>query len=178
MSIRGENLALVRLTIDLGDAYLAMVDEFEAAGEEYPFNNVELARRDFAAFVRELKDEQAGVGLPPGIVAQTTYVLVRNGTTVLGEFRFRPTVPAPYYNNNGHVGYNVRPAERRKGYASHALLLLIDKGRALRLAGLMVPIAAENTASIRTVGKHGATLSRQDTDPESGAVTSWYWIQL
>jgi predicted acetyltransferase len=74
------------------------------------YNNVPLAWSDFAAFVRELEDEKRGIGLPPGIVSQTTYALVRDGERVLGEFRFRPNVPPPYFNNNGHVGYNVWPS--------------------------------------------------------------------
>jgi predicted acetyltransferase len=171
-------LTLQELTEDLGTSYVEMVDEFEGAGEQYVYNNVPLARSDFAAFVRELEDEKQGIGLPPGIVRQTTYVLVRDGGRVLGEFRFRPTVPPPYFNNNGHVGYNVRPSERRKGYASHVLGLLCDKARDLGLEGLMIPIGGENTGSIRTVRKCGGRLARQEIDPASGEVTSWYWIQL
>ena len=48
---QSDDLCLVKPTIALADEYLAMVDEFVAVGEGYPFNNVELARQDFAAFV-------------------------------------------------------------------------------------------------------------------------------
>lgn len=173
-----EVLTLEELTEDLGPSYMQMVDEFEATSSEYPYNNVPLARSDFAAFVRELEDEKQGIGLPPGIEAQTTYVLVRNGEIVLGEFRFRPTVPPPYLSNNGHVGYNVRPSERRKGYAARGLMLVLNKARELGLEGLMIPINSENIGSIRTTEKNGGILWHQDPPSELGEITSWYWVKL
>jgi predicted acetyltransferase len=105
-------------------------------------------------------------------------VLIRNGKTVLGEFRFRPTVPPPYLSNNGHVGYNVRPSERRQGYASRGLALVLAKARELGLEGLMIPINSVNVGSIRTTEKNGGVLARQDVGPGPDEVTSWYWIKL
>ncbi len=133
-------LTLKELAEGLGESYVEMVDEFEAVDEGYPNNNVPLARSDFAAFVRELEEEKEGIDLPPGVVAQTTYVLVRDGGTALGEFRLRPSVPAPYFSNNGHVGYNVRPSERRKGYATRGLALVLDEARERGLDILMIPV--------------------------------------
>ena len=52
-----ERLELVKPAVEHGPAYLAMVADFEQAGEEYNFNNVDLAREDFAQFVRELEEE-------------------------------------------------------------------------------------------------------------------------
>ena len=169
-------LTLEELTVGLVESYVAMVDEFEAAGEGYPYNNIPLARSDFAAFVRELEEEKEGIGLPPGVVPQITYALVRDGGTVLGEFRFRPTVPASYFSDSGHIGYNIRPSERRKGYATRGLALLLDKARGLGLETLMLPVVGENLGSVRAIEKNGGALERRDADPESGEVTSWYRI--
>lgn len=67
MGIVGEDLSLIRLTTELGDAYLAMVDEFEAVGEGYPYNNVALARRrrGYASYMLgRVLDEARALGLP------------------------------------------------------------------------------------------------------------------
>ncbi|MDQ3327141.1 MAG: GNAT family N-acetyltransferase [Chloroflexota bacterium] len=173
-----ESLGLKELTEGLRQSYIDMVDEFYAVGEGYPYNNVPLAPSDFAAFVRELEDEKAGIGLPPGIVPQTTYLLVRHRERVLGEFRFRPTVPPPYLSNSGHVGYNVRPSERCKGYATKGLALIVERARALGLEGLMLPVEGENPGSVRVIEKNGGVLVRRDADPDTGEVTSLYWIAV
>lgn len=174
----GGALSLEELSEGLGRSYLQMVDEFEAVGEGYPYTNIPLARSDFVAFVRELEEEKEGVDLPPGVVPQTTYVLVRDGETVLGEFRFRPTLPPPYLSNSGHVGYNVRPSERRKGYATRGLALVLEKAKEQGLEVLMLPVVGENQGSMRAIRKNGGVLVRTDADPETGELASWYRLEI
>lgn len=178
MSIADESLSLVRLSTGLGDAYLAMVDEFEAIGEGYPYNNIALARRDFPAFVRELEDEERGIGLPPGIAPQTTYVLVQGGRTVLGEIRFRPQTTPPFGVGRDHIGYNVRPSRRRRGYASRMLRQVLREARSLGLPGVALTVEGKNPGSVRTIEKHAGQLERQTRDPEGGTIVSQYWVAL
>ncbi len=115
-------------------------------GEGYPFNNVELARQDFAAFVQELEDEAAGIVLPPGIPPQQTYFSVKDGTTVVGKVRFRPRLEPPFERYNGHIGYTIRPSQRRKGYATRQLALVLHEARKAGLDGVMIPIEGEIVA--------------------------------
>lgn len=178
MSHPDERLELKRLSVDLGPAYLAMVDEYAAASGRYPHNNADLAREDFDAFVRELDDEARGIALPPGIAPQQTFVLVKDGTTVLGEIRFRPTIPPPYESDNGHIGYNIRPSARGHGYATRQLALMLDEARCAGLAGVMLPVEGENPASVRVIEKNGGRLERETTDPDSGEAVRHFWIAL
>jgi predicted acetyltransferase len=172
--LQGEHLELVRLRPELRDAYLAMVDEFEATGEGYPYNNIPLAREDFAAYVRELEDEEQGIGVPPGISRQTTYVLVRDGNTVVGEIRFRP-VMMPGRDN---IGYNVRPSARRRGYASFMLGQVLTTARGLGLTEVLFSVGGENFASQRLIAKHGGIRAQQSIDPSSGTLVLTYSISL
>lgn len=169
---------LVEVTNDLAAAYLDMVNEFEVAGEGYPFNDAALAHRDFAAFVDDLRNESRGIGLPPGVVPQTTYVLLDTMGRALGELRLRPRLTLPFERHNGHIGYNVRPRERGKGYATRMLTLALDKARDLDVERLMLTVADENLASIRVVEKNGGILERSGVIQGDGARVSVYWIAL
>jgi predicted acetyltransferase len=169
--------ALVEVTSDLAESYLAMVAEFEAAGEGYPFNDAELAQRDFAAFANDLRNESLGIGLPPGIVPQTTYVLLDRAGQALGELRFRPRLTPPFEQHNGHIGYNVRPRQRGHGVATRMLALALGHARALRLEALMLPVEGENPASARVIEKNGGVLERHYLD-DSGTPVAIYWITL
>lgn len=169
---------LREITPDLATAYLDMVDEFEAAGEGYGWNDAELARRDFAAFVIDLRNESLGIGLPPGIVPQTTYVLVDREGRALGEIRLRPHLTPPFELHNGHIGYNVCPGQRSKGYATRMLALALDKARALSLERVMLPVEGENLASMRVITKNGGMLERVGAVQGSGEAVSIYWIAL
>ncbi len=169
---------LTRLAPAHRDAYLAMVDEFEAAGEGYPYNNIPLARSDFDAYVRELDDEEQGIGLPPGIVPQTTYVLLRDGTTIVGEIRFRPTTAPPFGPGHDHIGYNVRPSERRRGYASAMLSAVLDEARARGVGGVSLVVGGNNPGSVRTITKQGGVLSHRTVNAEEETTEAIYWIAL
>ncbi|HEY7339530.1 MAG TPA: GNAT family N-acetyltransferase [Ktedonobacterales bacterium] len=170
--------ALSEITPELAAAYLDMVNEFEAAGEGYGWNDIELARRDFAAFVNDLRNEALGIGLPPDIVPQTTYVLIDREGRALGEIRFRPRLTPPFEQHNGHIGYNVRPSQRSKGYATRMLALVIEKARALGLERVMLPVRDDNLASKRVIEKNGGVMERTGVELDSGEIVSLYWITL
>ncbi|SRR5581483_68439 len=192
-------LELMKPAVEHGPEYLAMVDEGIEIGEGYPFNDVELARNDFAAFVQELEEEARGIGLPPGIPAQQTYLLVKDGRMVVGEIRFRPYIQPPYERYSGHVGYNIRPSQRGKGYATRQLALVLDEARNLGLSGVSLTIDSNSMdpeASIRVIEKNGGRLLRNIDNPlkvcvleedgelvtreveETGERVSLYWIDL
>lgn len=166
-----ENLELVKPAVEHGPAYLDMLKEHFQVGERYGYNNTELARADFAQFVHELEEEAAGIGLPPEIPAQQTYLLFKDGTTVLGEIRLRPGLMPPYERWNGHVAYNIRPLQRGKGYATRQLALLLEETRTLGLAGISLTIDGENPASVRVIEKNGGKLLRVIEDPIQARVT-------
>ncbi len=170
--------ALSEITPELAAAYLDMVNEFEAAGEGYGWNDIELARRDFAAFVDDLRNESLGIGLPPDIVPQTTYVLLDRGGRALGEIRFRPHLTPPFEQHNGHIGYNVRPRQRGKGYATRMLALVLAKARALGLERVMLPVRDDNLASMAVIAKNGGVLERTGAELNPGEIVSIYWITL
>ena len=170
--------ALSEITPELAAAYLNMVDEFEAAGEGYGWNDVELARRDFAAFVDDLRNESLGIGLPPDIVPQTTYVLLDPEGRALGEIRFRPHLTPPLERHNGHIGYNVRPSQRGNGYATRMLALVLEKARALGLERVMLPVRDENLASVRVIVNNGGVMERSGVALDAGEIVSLYWITL
>ena len=172
-----EGLLLAEPTIALAESYCAMVREFLETDEGW-FNNVSLALEDFAAFVRELEDEAAGIGLPPDVVPQQTYWLVQDGATVLGEIRLRPHLTEPFEQHHGHIGYNVRPAKRGRGYATRMLALVLEKAREQGLRRVMLTIEGKNPASARVIEKNGGVLEWQREATESGESLACYWIDL
>lgn len=175
---QSEVVTLVKPTVELANAYNAMVEDSIINGEGYPYNNIALARNDFGAFVRELDEEAHGIGLPPGIAPQETYLLWRDDGVVLGEIRFRPSLTPPYEQHNGHIGYNIRPSERGKGYATKQLGLLLEIARTAGLIGVMLTIEGKNPASARVIEAHGGKPIRQITAPDSPTPVICYWIDL
>lgn len=172
-----EGLGLVKPSLAFEAEYTTMVREFLATGEPW-FNNFPLALEDFSAFVQELQDEAQGIALPPGVVPQQTYWLANEEDTLLGEIRLRPHLTPPFEQHNGHIGYNIRPSQRNKGYATCQLALVLDEARQLGLSRVMLTIDGDNPASVRVIEKNGGRLDWQRVEPETGETLSCYWIEL
>jgi predicted acetyltransferase len=73
-------------------------------------------------------------------------------------FRWQPgTTELPPYCL-GHVGYSVVPWKRQRGYATHALQLLLPHARAEGLAYIELTTDVDNRASRRVIEANGGTL--------------------
>ena len=170
-------LTLVKPSATFQKQYCAMVQEFMQTDEGW-FNNFPLALEDFASYVHELEDEAQGINLPPGVVLQETYWLVRDGKHVLGEIRLRPHLTPPFEQHNGHIGYNIRPSERRKGYATCQLALMLDEVRRRNISHVMLTVDGDNPASVRAIEKNGGKLDWQRFSSEKDETISCYWINV
>lgn len=172
-----DDLKLVDPTTKLKASYLAMVAEFRAAGETYHENEWALAICDFGTLVDRLKESARGVDLPDGAVPQNTFWLVR-GATILGYSRFRRRLVPHLEHEGGHIGYIIRPSERRKGYATRLLALTLDKARAQGLPRALVTCDVTNVASNRVIRTNAGQLEDTRISVRTGKPVNRYWIDL
>ena len=56
---------------------------------------------------------------------------------------------------SGHIGYSVRPSERRKGYATRILKFAVDYCRTLGIKDINISCMTDNEASRRTILANG-----------------------
>jgi predicted acetyltransferase len=181
--VDGERLGLAAPATRWEAAYLAFLDDFAAAGEPRipAASGMELARSDFAAFVQRLQDDERGVSLKPGIVASSAYWLLRrdpNGVTVLGVSALRHALTPALEDAGGHIGYSIRPAERRRGYGTRILGLTLPHARALGLDRVLVTCDTDNTGSARIIEKNGGALASEGYSALVETRVSRYWITL
>ena len=134
---------------------------------------------DFAAHVQRLRDQSRGIGLPEGHVPGSTYWLVRDGDGVmLGISNLRHRLTPKLEDHGGHIGYGIRPSERRKGYGTLILKLTMEKARALGLTRVLITCDPENVGSARIIQKNGGVLESESWSEQAKRVTSRYWIEL
>lgn len=81
-------------------------------------------------------------------------------------------------NYAGHIGYTVRPTERKKGYASQMLKQALEYCKEkLKLDKVMIGCDKENVGSRKTILNAGGVLEREYT-LEDGENVQIYWIKL
>lgn len=153
-----EDLQLLKPTEWLREAYLAMVEEYLASGEEHYSQLRELSVRDFGGMLRRWRDAALGVDLGPDDIQQQVLWLVRNGREVLGTVYLRPEADPERQRKTGHVGYYIRPGQRGKGYGTAMLRLAVEMLRTAGVQSVAVLCDKDNEASKRVAEKNGGRL--------------------
>ncbi|MBP0448760.1 GNAT family N-acetyltransferase [Kitasatospora sp. RG8] len=107
--------------------------------------------------------------------ARCTYRWIVEGDEVLGGIALRhgngDRVP-----EFGHIGYGIRPSARRRGLATWALGRMLEEARGLGLDRVLLTCAVGNTASARTITRHGGVFEGI-RETRFGAVRR-YWIEV
>lgn len=74
----------------------------------------------------------------------------------------------------GHIGYGIRPSERRKGYATVLLNLALIKARELGIQRALVTCDRDNIGSAKTIMNNGGVLDSEDE--VDGTIIQRYWV--
>ena len=163
---------LVRLTEAHREAFLAMAEDWRLSGDDRFADG----RLDFTSYVRRLDDHEKGIGLPKDFVPATTFWLV-DGDRIIGRSSIRHSLTPNLEREGGHVGYDIRPSERRKGYGTLILALTLPRASALGLHRVLVTCDEDNHASMRIIEKNGGVAS-ESALAESGKKKRRYWIAV
>jgi len=132
----------------------------------------------YDGWLDHLKTNSNEKTVKPGWVTSSTFLGVRESDgRIVGLIDIRHTLNDFLRNYGGHIGYGVRPSERRKGYATQMLRLALDYCRTLGLDRVMLACDKNNPASRLTIEKCGGILERefQHTD---GMTVQIFWITL
>jgi len=79
---------------------------------------------------------------------------------------------------SGHIGYSVRPRERRKGYATEMLRLALEFCRELGLKRVLMTCWPYNEGSKRAILNNGGIFESRRYEPYENDMFDRYWIEL
>ena len=112
------------------------------------------------------------------------YLAVRiSDNRVVGIIDFRHRLSEFLLNFGGNIGYSIRPADRRNGYATEMLGLLLEKCREFGAEKVLITCDKDNIASAKTIIRNGGVLENEVEDTvgliKSGdGIIQRYWINL
>lgn len=168
---------LIQPRLDLETEFMAMVEEFRAAGETRFDTETGLDKNDFPAYVRFLENGARGIA-PGGLVPWSAYWLMdHNSQTLVGVSSLRHTLSPFLKYRGGHVGYAIRPSQRRRGYGTLILKLTLEKAKQRGLERVLVVCHTENIASVHVIEQNGGKIENE-VIPEGEKPISRYWINL
>lgn len=130
-------------------------------------------------WLRSIRADMDPVTVPEGRVQATQFLALRGSDgRLVGMLQVRHYFNEYLEKYAGHIGYSVRPSERRKGYAKEMLRLALPYCREIGLDRVLIACEPDNPASRRTILANGGVYESTVHEPKENIDLERYWITL
>ncbi|MDP4088495.1 MAG: GNAT family N-acetyltransferase [Bacillota bacterium] len=117
--------------------------------------------------------------IPEGRVPANTYFFIRvSDDKIIGMINIRHKLNEFLFNEGGHIGYSIRPTERKKGYATTMLKLGLQRCRELNIDKVLISCDKTNIASAKVIQNNNGILENEVYSETFSEVIQRYWISL
>lgn len=176
-----DHILLVRPTKEHKEELIKYKEEFFSNGEIIIHACSRWDKMDnYEEWLKDLESHAKFETITDNWTVHTNFLGVRESDNkIVGMIDIRHKLTNEFLRNYaGHIGYAVRPTERKKGYATQMLNQALDFCKnELKLDKVMISCAKENPGSRNTILKAGGILEKEYT-AEDGENVQVYWIKL
>lgn len=156
--------------------------EFQNANDEIPFEGVsdlkKVIEKSFEDYYENLEVKKHIEDIYPEYVNQTTYVLTDDNNHIYGVVNLRHEIRGDLINRGGHIGYGIRPSERRKGYATIQLSKVLEKAKEMGINKVLLTCRKANIGSKKTIEKCGGIYENEVFVESNNSINLRYWINI
>ena len=173
-------LYLVKPDLTYFERYNDMMEEWNKSNTQVapwfldkPFDCIE----DFAVFIKMLDDYEHATNVDKRFCSTTSYFVIDENDRLIGATSLRHYLTVEGYNTWGHIGYGVRPSERRKGYATCMLKMMLEEAKQRKIYKVLIGCHTSNVGSTRVIEKCNGMLENVVADPNDiNETINRYWI--
>ncbi|SIO92640.1 GNAT family N-acetyltransferase [Vibrio spartinae] len=140
---------------------------FEYFYEDFAQSDVENAeyylegKTDFSKYVQRLSEEAVGINLREGYVPCSHFWLVDREKSIIGAIRVRHHIDNDFLAlEAGHIGYDIAPSYRGKGYGKLMLKLALSKAADLGIERALLTADEDNFASRGVIEANGGEFEK------------------
>ncbi|MBR3735021.1 MAG: GNAT family N-acetyltransferase [Lachnospiraceae bacterium] len=142
---------------------IAFKQEFIDNGET-TINGSELfdQMESYDDWLKSVQDNASSDTVNPSWVVTDTYFAFDEKDRIIGIIDLRHELN-DFLKDFGNSGYSVRPTERRKGYATQMLRLILERAHQIGMEKIQLSVERSNEASVKTILKNGGKYERSFT---------------
>ena len=154
--------------------------EIENAGEDIIPYALKFGLHDYGEYLKKITAIHNDDGIAPLVPSTIYFLMEESEDRIIGAVDIRRRLNEKLLQSGGHIGYGIRPAMRRGGYATRLLSLALLKCSEIGLEKVLLTCDKENTASSGVILRNGGVLENEFLEENDSItrVTQRYWITL
>lgn len=172
-----KEVLIVSPSIKHKNEYLIMMEEWKKAKEEVVPGVLNMKHMNYEGWLKLIESYKDEKTCPCKHVPSDTFFLVDSQSKIYGAVSIRHYLNEELLNFGGHIGYGVRPSERKKGYAAVMLKMALLRCRYMGINKVLVTCNKDNIGSAKTIKKNGGILENEVTGYD-GKIVERYWINI
>ncbi|MBQ7113924.1 MAG: GNAT family N-acetyltransferase [Clostridia bacterium] len=170
---------LIRPCSEYAEEIAQYRQEFLAAGSSMDGTGPLRKTEDPHAYIKACEKSEKGENLPSSYVPATQFLFIRRADNrLVGMLQVRHYLNEHLLRFGGHIGYSVRPSERRRGYAKAMLQAALPFCREMGIKKVLITCDENNPASEKTILANGGKYESTAYEPDEKINLKRFWIEL
>ena len=161
--------------------YKDMMDEWNMEGSRiapWPLHLKYHTEELFEEMLNRVQEVEEGNNLGE-FASSTTYWLYDDGNNkLIGASNLRHYLTEEGLKLWGHIGYGIRPTERKKGLATKLLKLTMQEAKKMNIDKVLLGAYVGNIGSWKVIEKCGGPFEKIIIEDETGLPVKRYWINI
>ena len=174
-------LKLIKQNKKYFSQYKDMMDEWNMEGSRiapWPLHLKYHTEELFEEMLNRVQEVEEGNNLGE-FASSTTYWLYDDGNNkLIGASNLRHYLTEEGLKLWGHIGYGIRPTERKKGLATKLLKLTMQEAKKMNIDKVLLGAYVGNIGSWKVIEKCGGQFEKIIIEDETGLPVKRYWINI
>ncbi len=174
-----DELILIRPDVKYAEQITEYRNEFIDSGDSMDGTGMLRQTEDPEEYIKICRDYEYPERTPSHLVPATQFFLIcKSNNRILGMLQVRHCFNEYLEKFGGHIGYSVRPSERRKGYAKRMLAMALSFCKEIGLDKVLITCISGNEGSEKTILANGGVYESTVYESNYNADLKRFWITL
>lgn len=125
-------------------------------------NKLKYYINNYEAWLEKLASDEQIIPSEESVPSKTYFFIRETDNKIIGMTHIRLSLNKMLEDIGGHIGYNIRPSERKKGYNKVQLYLALIECQKNNLNIIMLDCLKDNFASLKTITSLGGFLVKEE----------------